>query len=248
LETAAKVARGANRVLDFIVGLAIVLVMLFGGYSLWNSYMLYKGAYTSSDLLKYKPSADNPSNPTLAELMKLNPDVRAWLTVDGTHIDYPVVQGKTNLDYINKDVYGQFSFSGSIFLDCNNASDFSDFYSLLYGHHMEHGAMFGDIADFRQQSYFDTHKTGTLYLPGKTYSISLFACVSADAYDSKIFSPAAVKTTAEKQEMLSYIKSKSLNYRDLGLTANDKIIAMSTCTTATTNGRTVLFGRLVPKK
>ena len=54
-------------------------------------------------------------SPSLQELQKINPDVCAWLTVDGTKIDYPVVQGETNLEYINQDIYGEFALSGSIF-------------------------------------------------------------------------------------------------------------------------------------
>lgn len=47
--------------------------------------------------------------------MAINKDVAGWITIDDTHIDYPVVQGKDDMEYINKDVYGEFSLSGSIF-------------------------------------------------------------------------------------------------------------------------------------
>ena len=88
----------------------------------------------------------------------------AWLTVDGTKIDYPVVQGETNLEYINQDIYGEFALSGSIFLDSRNDRKFIDSYSLLYGHHMDNGAMFGDVMNYKEKEYFESHKTGTLYL------------------------------------------------------------------------------------
>ena len=68
--------------------------------------------------------------------MKLNKDVVGWITIFDTHISYPVVQGKDNQEYLNKDVFGKFSFSGSIFLDYRNACDFTDSYSIIYGHHM----------------------------------------------------------------------------------------------------------------
>ena len=57
--------------------------------------------------------------------MAINKDVAGWITIDDTHIDYPVVQGKDDMEYINKDVYGEFSLSGSIFLSCMNKKDFS---------------------------------------------------------------------------------------------------------------------------
>ena len=243
LEFAAKLARGADKVLSLIAVLMILLLLCYGGYSLWDTAMLYKGAFNSSDLLQYKPSADDPESLTFEELLKLNPDVCAWITVDDTHIDYPVVQGEDNMEYVNKDVQGEFAFSGAIFLDSQNKRDFSDSFNLLYGHHMEGGAMFGDIAEFRDKSYFDSHETGTLYLPGKAMPITFFACVSVDAFDSVIYHPDA-QPAGDVTTLLNHIQGTAVQYRDIGVTAKDQIIGLSTCSEAVTNGRVVLFGRL----
>lgn len=243
LEFAAKLARGADKVLSLIAVLMILLLLCYGGYSLWDTAMLYKGAFNSSDLLQYKPSADDPESLTFEELLKLNPDVCAWITVDDTHIDYPVVQGEDNMEYVNKDVQGEFAFSGAIFLDSQNKRDFSDSFNLLYGHHMEGGAMFGDIAEFRDKSYFDSHETGTLYLPGKAIPITFFACVSIDAFDSVVYHPDA-QPAGDVTTLLNHIQGTAVQYRDIGVTAKDQIIGLSTCSEAVTNGRVVLFGRL----
>ena len=172
MKAAVFLAKLGDRIISVIVGLLILVMLLYGGYSLWDTAMLYRGAFTSSDLMKYKPADTEEGGPTLQELQKINPDVRGWLTVDDTHIDYPVVQGKTDMEYVNKDVYGEFSLSGSIFMDSRNSADFSDNYTLIYGHHMANGAMFGDITSFVEQKYFDAHKTGRLYFPdGKSHEI-----------------------------------------------------------------------------
>ena len=71
------------------------------------------------------------------------------------------------MEYINKDVYGNFALSGSIFLSSANQPDFTDPYNLIYGHHMSNGAMFGDVVEFTDEAYFTAHETGTLYLPEK---------------------------------------------------------------------------------
>ena len=244
MERAAMLARAGNRVLSVIVGILILVMLLYGGYSLWDTAMLYQGAFVSSDLLKYKPSSGKTDGPTLAELAALNPDVRGWLTIDDTHIDYPVVQGKTDMDYINKDVYGEFSLSGSIFMDSRNAADFSDSYCLLYGHHMDNGAMFGDVVEFVNKDYFDSHRTGTLYLiDGSVYTIELFACIEIDAFDSVVYQP-----TAQEQgnvgPLLEYIREKAVQYREIGVTTSNQIIGLSTCAEAETNGRVVVFGRM----
>ncbi len=244
MHTAAKLARFGDRLISLIAAGLIMLLLLYGGYSLWDTAMLYQGAFLSSDLLEFKPAGDGDpdSNPTLEELQAVNPDVCAWLTIDGTNIDYPVVIGEDNMEYVNKDVYGDFSLSGAIFLDSSNARDVSDSYTLVYGHHMANGAMFGDVVEFVNTDYFDEHTSGTLYLPDATYSIELFACVQVDAYDSVIYNPTA--QAGDVSELLNYVSEIAVQSRYIGVQPTDKVIGLSTCSEAATNGRVVLFGRL----
>lgn len=242
---AGKLARIGNRILGIFAALLILALGSYGGYSLWDTFQLYQSAYASSDLIRYKPSADkSPNDPTLADLAALNDEVIGWITLDGTHIDYPIVQSSDDqLEYVNKDVYGEFSLSGAIFLDVNNSPDFTDRYSLLYGHHMDNGAMFGDITEFEDESCFDSHETGTLYLlDGTTYKITIFACVETDAMDAVVFNPTAQKDSV--QELLDHIENLAVQERDIGLTDSDRIIGFSTCEDAETNGRTIVYGRL----
>lgn len=245
LDVAASVARGLDRILDMFIGFALVVAVLFGGYGLWDSYLVYQNA-SSTSLAGYKPKGDGDggSSPTFAELQALNSDVCAWITVDGTSIDYPVLQGEDNYEYLNKDVYGEFSFSGSIFLDEDNSRDFTDAYSLLYGHHMEGEVMFGELPNFLEDDYFEEHATGTLYLPDSTYSIDWFCCIYTDAYDNNVFDPIQGQDTTAMESLQSYLMENARQYRNIGLLTSDQLIGLSTCSDATTDGRVLLFGRL----
>ena len=240
---AVKCARVGNKILSFIAMVLVLIMLLYGGYSLWNTIMIYRGAFSSNDLLKYQPTGDGPNSITLGELMKLNKDVVGWIKIFDTHISYPVVQGKDNQEYLNKDVFGEFSFSGSIFLDYRNACDFTESYSIIYGHHMEYGAMFGDVVEFKNDDYFQEHKTGALFLLDDTYKITLFACVETQEFDNKIYNP-IVQGKDNLDTLLKYIKDEAVQYRDISLNHDDKIIGLSTCAEAGTNERVVLFGRL----
>lgn len=247
METAAKAARFGNFILSLMAFVIILAMFAYGGYSLWDSYMVNQGAFLSSDLLKYKPQAaedGGEANYSLEELIALNPDTRGWITIDDTHIDYPFVQGETDMEYINMDIMGEFALSGAIFQSCMNSPDFSDTYNLLYGHHMDNAAMFSDVMEFLDADYFESHQTGTLYLPDKTYHISVFACIEADGYDPLIYNPGPDFGTGE---LLEYIKASSTQYRDIGVTAEDKIVGLSTCVDAQTTERAILFGRLEEK-
>ena len=157
METAAKAARFGNFILSLMASVIILAMFAYGGYSLWDSYMVNQGAFLSSDLLKYKPQAaedGGEANYSLEELIALNPDTRGWITIDDTHIDYPFVQGETDMEYINMDIMGVFALSGAIFQSCMNSPDFSDTYNLLYGHHMDNAAMFSDVMEFMDADYF----------------------------------------------------------------------------------------------
>ena len=243
MHTAAKLARAGDRLVSLLAAGLILLMLLYGGYSLWDTAMVFNGAFLSSDLLQFKPAAGDPdSNPTLAELQAINPDVLGWLTIDDTHIDYPVVIGETDMEYVNKDVYGDFALSGSIFMDSDNARDLSDAYTLVYGHHMDNGAMFGDVVEFVNIDYFEFHPSGTLYLPDATYTIEIFACVQVDAFDSMIYDPLA--QDGDVSELLHYVDEIAVQSRYIGVQPTDKVIGLSTCAEAETNGRVVIFGRL----
>ena len=147
MDVVASAARFGDKILSFLAIILMVVMLSFGGYSLWDTYVTMSGAFLKNDLLKYKPSLDNPEQTRLSlqELMAINPDTRAWITLDGTHIDYPMVQGKDDMEYVNKDVTCEFSLSGSIFLSAKNKADFSDPYMLTYGHHMDNGGMYGRV-------------------------------------------------------------------------------------------------------
>lgn len=77
--------------------------------------------------------------------------------------------------YVNTDVYGDFSLAGSIFLDYRCAKDFSDPYSIVYGHHMSDSKMFGDIDKYKKKKFFDENRTGVLITPNKTFNLKIFA-------------------------------------------------------------------------
>ena len=220
-DRAARLARLGTRLVSALAGLLMLALLAFGGFALWQDAALRRGAFVGAELLQYKPAAPAADNPTLAGLQTVNPDVCGWLTVDGTGIDYPVVQGATNMDYVNRDVYGDFSLSGAIFLDSRCAADLTDPYTVIYGHHMDNSAMFGD-------------------------TIELFACVVTDAYDTAIYTPE--RYPDDVGALLDYAAAQAVQQRDIGVTAQDRLVALSTCAGSETNGRVVVLGRLCPLK
>jgi sortase B len=104
--------------------------------------------------------------------------------------------------------------------------------------------MFGEVTDFLKEDYFQGHTTGALCTPEHIYYITWFACVKTTAYDTKLFFPTLYADQEQKDELLEYIKETATRYRDIGVTASDQIVALSTCEDATTDGRVMLIGRM----
>lgn len=236
-------ARAGNRILSIMAGILILLMFSYGVYSLWDTYKIYANSFADEELLKFRPTDDGEDNPTLEDLKKMNPDVKAWIQVPKTNIDYPVVQGQDDMEYINKNVYGEFELSGAIFLSCLNKDDFSDPYNLVYGHNMKNGGMFADVADFTNKEYFETHQKGKLYLTDATRKIRFFACMKVTAADAKIYHPDGYRKENLK-DLLDYIQANAVQYRDVNVADENSLIALSTCSEAETNGRVVLIGKL----
>ena len=237
-KTGMRIIRAIDTLLNMLVGLLCVVVLLVSCYSLWDNYRLHQQAQDST-LLIYKPdllSADEESGNMLALEGQA-----AWLCIDGTYIDYPVMQGKDNFEYLNKDPNGQFRLSGSIFLDYRNAPDLSDGFSMIYGHHMDHYSMFGSLDLFTMDVYFDTHKTGWLATREGLYDLELFAVAWGEGDDWTIFNPEG-KTAAD---VLPYIQEHAVIYTQY--IPGARILAMSTCAGATDSSRLIVFAMIHPR-
>ena len=236
-----KTIRVANVVIENLILIIIVILLVFAAYAIWDSNQVFAEA-DSSNYEIYNPVNDEES-PTFEELRSINPEVISWLTIYGTKINYPLVQGFDNMKYVNTNALGGMSLSGAIFLDYRNSSDFSDFNSILYGHHMEKGAMFGDIDEFENEAFFNANKYGNLYYGDKDYGIEIYAFIKTDAYDDTIFS-ANVSSEDGKRNYLSHIEDNAEFYRDIGVSIDDRLLVLTTCSTYATNGRYILATRI----
>jgi sortase B len=244
LGTAEKAVRRAvwlaNEAVDMIVLLAVLLLLAAGCYALWDSEQVYAQA-DSKQYEIYKPTNENDGL-SFGELRKLNPEVLAWLTVYGTNIDYPVAQGDNNMKYVNTNAEGNYSLSGAIFLDSGSSPDFSDFSSILYGHHMEKKAMFGELGLFADRGYFEARRYGSLYYDGRDHGIEFFAFLHADAYDGTVFRTKITDREAQEAYLANLLDMAPHIRRDVPVTADDRIILLSTCSASSTNGRDILVG------
>lgn len=244
-----RIVRFVDWVTDQIIVIAMLLILFFSMLALWDYNRIITGS-SNDAVLAFKPISVTDEKVTsvtetrsLKKLMSINTEVISWLTLNDTNIDYPIVQTTNNTKYVDKDVFNKPSISGTIFLDYRNNTLYTDSYSILYGHHVIDGAMFSDLARFVELEYFNEHMWGELLLTDRAYDIELFACSFANGYDGEFFNPEVFNGRA--LDLVQKIKDSAIQYRDVGIKQDDCIIGFSTCTDAMTDGRIIVFGRLI---
>lgn len=235
-----KILEGIHFLIDVIVLMILFLLALYGAYGIWDSHLLVKNGL-SDQYEVYKPKERTES---FQQLQAMNKDVIGWVEVYGTNIDYPIVQGKDDWQYINTNAKGEYSLTGALFLSERNKADFSDFNSIVYGHNMTPKIMFGNIKDFREKEFFDTHKYGDLFDGKKHYGIYFFSILRADAYDKSVYRV----VEAGKDAYMQRLEQLALHSRDVDVSEGDRIILLSTCSNALTNGRDILVGKITEER
>lgn len=197
-----------------------------------------------------KPLPDSlaePSKPLISmdfsSLQEINPEIIGWIRNDRTGIDYPVMQTDNNNYYLNHMYNGEYNSSGAIFVDYRCCGDFSDKNTVIYGHHMRNGTMFGDLEQYKDQEFFDAHPVMMLCTPNGDYFIELICGTVEDGtYEF-------VRFDFESDEaFLDYVdgfRARSTFVSDVEVQAEDQIISLCTCSYEWNNARYMVIGKLV---
>lgn len=224
-----------NRSLDVISIISILILVLFCAYSLYDTITTNEEA-SNKKYEPYRPTVDDSKS--FEDFLAVNPDVCGWLTIPGTGVDYPLVQGENNSYYLSHNALKEVTMTGSLYLDYIADKDFSDFSTVIYGHHMERDKMFGDLDKFLDEEFFNEHTTASVYFYSnnewKWHDCDVTAVIQCDVNDELM---ETVKTYNESYEEL--LDVDAVYKRDFD--SNYKYIACSTCQNQLTNGRTIVL-------
>lgn len=157
-------------------------------------------------------------------------------------ISYPVVQGKDNAYYLHHLFSGESNINGSIFVDCHNQPDFTDQNTIVYGHNMKNGSMFGTLDKYQDQTLFEQHPEFYIYLPGKILKYRIFSC-----YAGRTGSEGYRYHFPEAEDFQIFLDTVS-SYGDYDtgteLSVTDRIVTLSTCVNSRRNYRYLVHGKL----
>ena len=164
---------------------------------------------------------------SVSDLLSINSECFGWISIAGTNINYPVMHTPSNPQkYLNKNFYGEYSYSGTPFLDARCSSDNTNL--IIYGHHMNNGTMFADLCNYTEYSYFTEHPTVVLETKDGAFAYSVFFVMKVKSDDDWYkFLTTDLYETYEK--WVSYAKSKSLYNTEITPVYGHQILTLSTC-------------------
>lgn len=178
-------------------------------------------------------------------LRRTCPDAVGWLRLEDSAIDYPVVQGEDNDFYLHHLADGTPNDAGSIMMDSANSGDFRDAVTILHGHHMRSGSMFGRLEDYAQEAYYRAHPTLRLYTPEGDYDAEVFAACTVDGYAFGY--PTSFEDEAAFAQFVRRAVSATPYETGVEPRYGERLLMLSTCAYDYTGARYVVLCRLAER-
>ncbi len=196
----------------------------------------------------------NPADLTVLKkykkLYRQNKDLAGWLSIEGTNIDYPVMQtGKKNSDYyLHHDFEKQESDHGTLFLDARNDYVNRDTNLIIYGHNMRDGTMFGSLKSFMDKDYLEQHREivfDTIYEKAR-YRVEAVCLSKVNYQDDQVFRYYNFLNAANKEEFnafLANIQQLTVFDQTIDISYGDELLTLSTCNSYVQDGRLFLIAK-----
>lgn len=186
-------------------------------------------------------------------LEAINTDIYAWIYIPGTNVDYPVAQSirdRNDAFYLDHNIYRQYQFSGTIYSEVQNSTDFSDRVTVLYGHNMLNGSMFASLHSFEDEDFFDKNNTVFILTKDKVYTYLIYsAYVYDDRHILNSFFMSDDGVFAEYLDSTLHPHTYNGNVREgVTLDTDSRILTLSTCTNGASNTRYLVQGVLADER
>lgn len=234
------------------IALAVaVVVFCVSAYQLakiGKGYLDGRNEYKKITELTVQNKADKESGSTgfqvdFDALKEMNPDTIGWIrfSPEPSIINYPVVQGENNQEYLHKTFTANENTMGSIFLNVDNKPDFSEKNSIVYGHRMKDGSMFRHLQDYESQDFWKANPYFYIYtLDGREITYHVYS--AGEVVDTSDTYLTDFASNEDYQKFLDMTKEVSLYDTGVEVTTYDTIVTLSTCTSSSDEHRFVVRG------
>lgn len=164
----------------------------------------------------------------LDSLQTVNSDVIGWIAIPDTKISYPLLRTDNNDYYLNRTWNKERNSVGSIFMEYRVSPDFSDFHTIIYGHRMRDGSMFGGLKFYGDMEYWREHPSVYIVNEAGIHQYDIFA--AHEMGTSRISESISISGDAEKQDFIRYSLQHSAIDTDIVPTEQDHVLSLITCT------------------
>ena len=224
------------RILKSIVNIVLIFIIFICAYKILYKIAEYKKADDTYERIRIEKEEVNDAYID-------NADYRGWIKVENTNIDYPILQGNDNEYYLDKDINKEYLASGSIFMSYLN-NGFNDENTVLFGHNMRNGTMFGQLKKYKESDFFYGNNDIDIELSnGDNLKYKVFSVYITNVEDNYIKTKFDNKD--EYKDFLERIKNKSIYKSEVDLNEDDKIITLSSCSYEFDDARIVVHGKLI---
>lgn len=233
--------------LIFILALIVFLVSAYQlikiGKGYWDGRSEYEKIRDLAIESEGEEDGESQFRVNFDELLAINPDTIGWIrfSPEPSVINYPIVQGEDNDKYLHKTFSANENTLGAIFLDVNNNSSFSDRNSIIYGHRMKDGSMFRHLQDYEDKSFWESNPYFYIYTPdGREITYHIYSVGQVEETSDTYLT--VFGSEEEYQNFLDLTKEVSAYDTGVEVTTEDKIVTLSTCTSASDEHRFVVRG------
>ena len=256
--------RRKSRIINALLNIALVVcvaVFLFSGWKLTSSLIEYRQGEQNYEeiILDAVISPGNENNSGIQEgedvlpridwskLESMNDDLIGWLYIPDTKIQYPIVQGRDNDYYLSHTFDGTENACGCIFMDKDNKVDYSSDNTILHGHNMKNGTMFGSLREFEEKTYWQAHPYIWIIKEHTVMKYEIFSVGITEAA-SEVYTLEFGTDESFQNYIVNRTKLGAIYETGVNVTTNDRILTLSTCTSDTEIGRRVVQAKLVSEK
>lgn len=232
-----KIREHIELAVDSITLAVFFMIFFIGGYAILDAKIVDSGTAIDEELLSLSPDAQD-GTPNFNDLKSINPEIVAWLRIDGTNLNYPIVQTNDNSKYLVRNYRDEYNTAGAIFVDSRN-NKFSDDFTIIYGHRVDGVKMFGELTSFAENAFFSDHTTGTLYTEDGTYDLKTIAYAVLNIGTTSVYKVHINKNGQNSgilEEILLNAKNQTIDYD-----GDSQLLMLSTCDKDTKNYRDVLL-------
>lgn len=233
-----------KRYTAFLIVLIIILCGAMVGL-LWWGFDYAEGSFSYEQIKKVY--IDEAGEPEVKKLQNQNPDIKGWIKIEGTNIDYPLLWSGNDNDYLRHTCFGDYNVLGSIFIWQQNNPDFSDQNTLVFGHNTWNGQMFGQLKKYKKQSFFESHSVIVISMPEKTIKYKIVSAYTTTT-GSDIYSSSFKSKEEYKQWLNDKLERSVINTSATKATGEEQTIVLSTCAKSKSNKRFVVVAERITSK